>query len=364
MKAYYKKKSMNSVICVIMLISIMLSSVACSNILQDIQAEDVTEGIKAENVEGKHVDDSFKSNAADFSIDLFKRSYDDKENSLISPLSVMLALSMTANGADKNTLRQMEQVLGSGIPLDELNEYLYEYVKGLASEKKSQLNIANSLWFRDNDSLNVDKDFLQRNANYYDAEVYKAAFDKQTLNDINNWTDDKTDGMIDKIIDEISPDAIMYLINAIVFDGKWEQSYGDNDIEEGSFTTIDGDSKEVEFMKSDEVKLLGDDKAIGFMKPYDNNHYSLVALLPSEDISIDEYISSLTGKVFTDMLDNAKEASVKASMPMFEYDYDIEMKNLLVEMGIEDAFSTYAADFTRMANSSIGDIYISEVLHK
>ena len=145
---------------------------------------------------------------------------------------------MTANGAANETLSQMEEVLGKDIPLEELNEYLYYYVNNLPSEEKSKLNIANSIWFRDDeDRLTVEKDFLQKNADYYNAAIYKSPFDDQTLQDINYWVKTNTDGMIDKILEKIDDDSIMYLINAIVFDAEWK-IYNKSDIHEASLQQL------------------------------------------------------------------------------------------------------------------------------
>ena len=116
---------------------------------------------------------------------------------------------MTANGAAGATLAQMETVLGRDIPLAELNQYLFSYVQSLTSAKDSKLRIANSIWFRDDSSLQVAQDFLQTNADYYRASAYKAAFDLQTVRDINHWVEDNTDSIIEKIIDDIPADAVM-----------------------------------------------------------------------------------------------------------------------------------------------------------
>ena len=109
----------------------------------------------------------------------------------------MLALSVTANGAKGETLVQMETLLGGDIPMETLNEYLYSYIKTLPSEKPSKLNIANSVWFRDN-GFTAEKTFLQKNADYYGAAAYKSPFDGKTLRDINNRVKKNTDGKIVK----------------------------------------------------------------------------------------------------------------------------------------------------------------------
>jgi serpin B len=244
-----------------------------------------------------------------------------------------------------------------------LNEYLYTYAEELPNEDKSKLNIANSIWFRDDSRLLVEADFLQKNADYYNASAYRSAFDAQAVKDINNWVKSNTDGMIDTIIDEIHDDVMLVLINAVEFDAEWETNYDDYYIGRGDFTDINGNIQNVDFMHSNEFKYLDDGKATGFIKPYYGNHYSFAALLPNDDISIESYIQSLTGSGFVNTIKNAEEAVVYASMPKFEYEYDIIMNEALINLGMPDAFDGRKANFKRMAKTK-ENIFIGEVLHK
>lgn len=330
-----------------------------------VQAADLMAGLGAKPVEGKEADANFIGSAADFALELFKKTVDKEENSLVSPLSVLLALAMTANGADTQTLAEMEEVLGGHIPLAELNEYLYSYVKTLPSAKKAKLTIANSIWFRDEAArLTVERDFLQRNADYYGAAAYKSPFDKQTLADINNWVKKNTDGMIDSILEEIAEDAVMYLINAIVFEAEWERIYTEYDIREGFFTALDGSQQKVEFMHSEESAYLDDGRAIGFIKPYAGNLYSFAALLPNEGVDLGDYIAGLSGNGFLETIAGAQSTPVAAALPKFSYDYRIKMNEALKIMGMPRAFSSREADFSKLGQSSRGNIFIGEVLHK
>lgn len=257
-----------SLICFSLLIAVALNLTACST---SVHADDLTKGITTNNVKGKETDEKFINNTANFSIELFKKSFNDNKNTLVSPLSVLIALSMTANGAEGETHSQMEKVLGGDIPLDQLNEYLFTYANSLPSIDKSKLNIANSIWFRDDkDSLTVGKEFLQKNSDYYKAAAYKSNFDKQTVKDINNWVRKNTDNMIDSIVDDIDGDAFMFLINAVVFDARWEDVYKKEDIHNGNFTSIDKSVQNVDFMRSDESKYIEDSNSTGFIKPYVN----------------------------------------------------------------------------------------------
>lgn len=311
---------------------------------------------------GKDIDDTFKASQYDFAAELFQRTFDSEQSSLVSPLSVMLALSMTANGADGETLSQMQDVLGGGMDIEELNKYLYTYAGMLESDgigEKAKLSIANSIWYRDAADLKVREEFLQKNADYYGASVFKSAFDSDTVYAINNWVLDHTDGMIDNIVNDIDPETMMYLINAVAFDAEWSEEYKEHQINERTFTDIGGNTQTVQMMSSSEDVYLDDGSAKGFMKYYKGGRYAFAALLPNNDISIEEYVSSLTGEALAAALTPSYDYIVYANMPKFSFDYDINLNDALKDMGMPSAFKQ--ADFSRMAEL---DLYISNVLHK
>ncbi len=330
------------------------------------KADDLGNKVKANKVYGKASDNTFISSGADLSLELFKKSITKGENSLISPTSIWLALAMTANGAEGDTLKEMEAVLGRGISLEELNNYLYSYVAELPSHKKSSLNIANSIWFRDEEErLAVEQSFLQKNSDYYKASIYKADFNSpNTLKDINGWVEDQTKGMIDKIVDKISDNTIMYLINAIAFEAEWSTIYTKNQVMNGTFKGSDGTQEKVDFMHSMEYSYIEDSKVTGFIKPYANDSYSFVALLPEEGLKLEDYIEGLTGEEFLKLINEASTDSVMAVLPKFSYDYKITLNDILAEMGMPSAFDASKANFSALGKASGGSLYISEVLHK
>ena len=343
----------------VFVIAVLFLFAGCSD---KIAADDLMGDITAAAVNAKTPDDTFIDAAADFSVGLFKKTLSETNNSLISPTSVLLALSMTANGADNATLSQMEAVLGGGLSIGELNEYLYSYVKGLPSGEKSKLNIANSIWFREN-GFAPNRDFLQTNADYYGAAAYKAPFDGRTVKDINLWVKNATDGLIDNVIKEIPAETIMYLINTVLFDAEWQSIYEKNAVRDREFTAFNGAKQTVKFMNSSESKYLAGGGAAGFIKPYFGNKYSFVALLPDESISINDYAAALTGEGFMNIIKNASVEKVVTAMPKFEYDYEIEMNGALMAMGMTDAFYPGNADFSKIGTAD-GNIFISQVLHK
>ncbi len=302
--------------------------------------------------------------AADFGVRLFQNSMEEGKNTLISPLSVLYALAMTANGAEGNTLAQMEQVLG--MDTAELNGFMLAYMDSLPESKVYKLNLANSIWFKDDPRFVVEQSFLQTNADYYGAGAYKAAFDEGTRSDINNWVKEHTDGMIPEIIDEIPEEAVMYLVNALAFDAEWQEVYEEYQVRPGTFTQEDGSQTEIELMHSEERRYLEDGMATGFIKYYKDKHYAFVALLPNEGVSVQEYVEGLTGTHLLEMLSDPEKITVFAAIPKFETEYSIEMSEVLMEMGMTDAFDFRTADFSRLGTYQADgmNICINRVLHK
>ena len=327
-----------------------------------VHAEDLMEGVTPNSVTALTDLSSGSVDATDFAIRLFKQTNEDGKNTLISPLSVLCALAMTANGAEGETREQMEAVLGMSV--EELNLYLYSYINALPQGEKYKLSVANSIWFTDDDRFTVNQDFLQTNADYYGADIYKTPFDKQTLKDINNWVKNETDNMIPKVLEDIPDAAIMYLINALAFEAEWTEIYEKNQVRDKTFTKEDGTKQDVELMYSTEGKYIEDENATGFIKYYKERKYAFVALLPNEGVTVSEYINSLDGESLAAMLANAESRTVETAIPKFETEYDREMSDILEAMGMSNAFNVTFADFTGIGDSTEGGIYISKVIHK
>lgn len=304
-------------------------------------------------------DDDTKA-ITDFTLQLFQKEISDSKNTLLSPISVMYALAMSANGANANTLTQIENALG--MSLTELNSTLSAYQNALPQGDKYKLNLANSIWFKEVENFNVKKDFLQINADAYDAGLYQAPFNESTLKAVNKWVSEHTDGMIENILDQLSPDAMMLLINAITFNAEWENVYNDNQVNNGQFTLIDGRTQDVEMMHSTEYKYLEDTKATGFIKHYADQKYAFAALLPNTDSNLYDYASSLNSQQLIELLSHAQDIKVNTMIPKFELEYSSSLNQTLSSMGMIDAFDPEAADFTRIAENN--ELVISQVLHK
>ena len=339
---------MKRIVAFLLCAALCLSLASCGNVKKD------------ENSVNREADEAFLSAQMDFAASLFHLvAEEDGENVLISPLSVMIALAMTANGAEEETLLQMEKALG-GIPVEALNEYLSHYLENLPSGEDDKLHVANAIWTK-KDALSVKKSFLEKNDVYYDAAVYERPFDDDTVREVNEWVREHTDGMIDRLIDEIEPDLLMILANAVCFDAAWETPYAESDVQDRDFANADGSTVTVDMMYSRETRYLSDKNTTGFIKDYVDGNYQFVALLPDEGVDIEDYISALTAKKIENLLSSEKTDVVRAGLPKFEYDFDISLSEILMAMGMEDAFLPSQANFNGISETPV---FIGNVIHK
>ena len=343
----------------LLLFAMLLSSAGCA---AKVQAEDLMEGITPNPVSAPTDLSAGNVQVTDFSVRLLEAAFSKEENTLLAPLSVFCALGMTANGAEGQTLEQMEAVLG--MDAASVNEYLYRYLQLLPQGEKYRLRSANSIWFTNKESFSVERSFLQTNADYYGADLYRTAFDRQTLKDINRWVKEETDGMIPEVLDEIPPEAVMYLINTIAFEAEWKEIYEKDQVRDGTFTKEDGTKQTVSFMYSEEGNYLSDGKATGFLKYYSGRKYAFVALLPNEGVSVEQYVASLSGEALQALLHSVQGAGVRAAIPKFESEYSVEMSEILAAMGMPNAFDPAMAEFGGVGSSTEGNLYINRVIHK
>ena len=307
------------------------------------------------------------SNASTQLLGVISEEEGDTSNVLLSPTSIMMAFGMLENGASGDTLSQMETVINGGLSIENTNPVLYDIYTRFNESEDVTWNVANSIWLKNDGNASLVPDFLDKAASYYGAEVWMANFDQSTVDDINNWVNEETLEMIPHIIDDLSPNARMCLINAIAFEGEWEVEYTEDDIlEDGSFTNADGTLSEVPmlFSEEDNYFTLGD--GIGFMRPYKGGEYSFVGILPNEGMTVNEYIASIGDESFAEAIANREYGEVYVKIPEFTTEFNIELSETLQAMGIESAF-TEDAEFTNLLVGENGEewpVCISKVIHK
>ncbi|MBQ6824648.1 MAG: serpin family protein [Clostridia bacterium] len=312
----------------------------------------LSDGVPAREVEFKEPGDDFTVAQWSFGLQLLQKANekDRGKNLLVAPYSVASALAMTANGAAGETQSQMLEVLG-GLSMEDLNGYMR-----LLTEKESEeLKTANSVWFRDAESLTVHSDFLQKNADYYDAEIFKAPFNAETADAINDWVKENTNGMIPQIIQGIDASTMLYLINALAFEAKWSDPLdpaGKDRFEDRAVEMIAGDAD----------RWFQIEGADGFMKTYEGGRYRFGALMPYQGSDWETFLSGIHVESLAAAVKNADPTLVQLKMPKFSYDYGINLRDALSDMGMSNAF--YSADFSAMADCSEGPLYIDQVIHK
>ena len=331
-----------------------------------VQAADLLENFTPQPVEEKQADEAFIQAGYDFAAKIFQKIYQTEEESktlLVSPLSILTALAMTAGGAEGNTLKEMEALLGSGsLSLADLNAYLHTYLNSLPSSERAKFSFANGIWFKDMENFVVEDAFLQKNVNYYEAAIRKALFDDSTVQEINQWVDLHTDHMIPKLLDALPETTLMILINALSFDAKWEVPFDRADAIKGSFANLAGGEDQAEYMYGTEYLYMEDENTIGFMKEYQGDSYRFVALLPKDEKGFESWIDGISGESLQALLAGVSREKTYIALPKFSYDYSAGLTKVLHDLGMKDAFSGDKADFQGISKETM--LYISNVIHK
>jgi serpin B len=317
---------------------------------------DLMAGIQGEDFE-YNLDNKLLESTAELYLKLTKAVAQKGENLVFSPVSAHLALAMTANGAAKDTLKAMEKVLAGGKSVDKLNEFLASYADVLESD---HLKIANSLWIREG-RIEVYKDFLNKNAAYYNAGAFYADFDNpETINSINKWIEDNTNEMIKDMLKVITPEHIMFLINAIAFEAEWQKDSVQLVIEDRDFTNYNGTtSKVTQFLYSRCLRTFSLKGGQGVLMPYKDCNYSFAAILPKEGEDVYDFLNSIDGKDFVKAVKGAKERYAYTYMPEFEIKSSLSLNKSLEKLGMGIAFDPVLADFSRLGEP--GGIFIDFV---
>lgn len=313
---------------------------------------------------------SAKIIAADnqFGIELFQKvhaSVKEPKNMMVSPLSVSLALGMVYNGTAGNTRLQMEQMLHkSGLSADDINQSYNQLVAGLIShDSKVELSISNAIFYRT--TFSVKPDFISTNQKYYEAEVSGLDFTKttETLNKINGWVNTKTKRKIDKIISQVNPEDIMYLLNAIYFNGEWKYSFDTKNTANLPFTREDKTVVQVPTMNIEKPFNYYSNSSFKLLEmPYGSGKYSMLVFLPESGKKVDDVISEMNPENLTTWFSKMTEQKKEVFLPKFEYKFDNSLKDELSVLGMTDAFSDATANLSGISDAA--KLVITEVMHK
>ena len=295
------------------------------------------------------------------------------KNMMISPLSISIAMAMSTNGATDENLDEMKEVLGFGeMELGNVNEQFKHLIASLvAADKDLALEIANSVWMREDFSLDVKAAFTEVLKDFYDAEVFAESF---TAENINAWVSEKTHGKIEEIVKEISANTVMYLINAIYFKAAWTTAFNEENTREGVFTLSDGTETKADFMSFSEAEEApeffsfssdwGDSDGYAVVRiPYGRGVFAFYGIVPNYDnnTNVDDFIAKIAEKGFDHYISELTEKEFPLELPKFKFEYEKSLVEIFKELGMEKAF--VEGGFHNIAEAP-HDPFISDILHE
>lgn len=296
-----------------------------------------------------------------FGLKLYNKLYSDTENVFVSPISVYLALSMVTNGASGNT---QTQLINSLYPKNKLsnintmNKNLQSYIT--KNRTDTTINIANSIWIRNNFFNSVKKKFLNTNKSYYNATVSGLNFsDKSATDTINNWVSKNTNGLINEVIDgQISPDVMMYLINSVYFKADWMNEFNKSSTVKSDFTTPQG-KVSIDMMNIKKFFNYYENNLLQMVSlPYKDGKTSMLVILPKGNLS--SIKNSLSPKNLNQWIKSMKSSEVMLSLPKVNAEYKEGLKTALSSLGMSDMFNKDKASFKNISSEKL---YVSDLLH-
>lgn len=297
----------------------------------------------------------------DFAVNLFKTQI-DMQSKVISPLSVSYLMGMLANGADGDTQKEILASLGvSDVTLQTLNESYRALLNSTATaDKQTTINIANCIAADKHFSLKSN--FRNTVGKMYDAGVESLDFSSsKAVDKINQWCSKQTNGMIPKIVDQLSASDVAVLMNAIYFEGTWETPFEKDLTKEENFRGYTRDIKRVQMMhQEDGFSYLSNNTFEAVTLPYGNRTYNMTVLLPKEGVSIEEMMKQLDAQKIGSLYRDMEKCVVDLKLPKFTTSTEVTLNDAVSKLGAPSIF-TGAANFKNMSDASI---FISKMLQK
>ena len=301
----------------------------------------------------------------DFGIELFTRVAQQEDgNLMLSPLSAGVALTMLLNGCQTDTYEQIKQMLGypDDMSNTEINEAYQSLVSQLlTADDKVKLSIANAIFYRL--GFNFKEPFLNTMSNDFDAEVQGLDFFLPSSVDvINQWASDNTQGKIEKVIDDISDETVMFLMNALYFKGDWTSQFDKANTADKAFTLDNGSIVQVPTMFQEKMKAMyyNGNGFEAVEMPYGRTNYSMIVIVPGEGLQ--DFYQSFTGESWSELTQVFDEvpgwSDVMITLPKFKFDFEKKLNDELQQMGMNDAFSPGVADLSNISDNAL---YVSFV---
>ncbi len=305
--------------------------------------------VQIENKKMKEV----KSN--DFSFEFLKME-EKKENMIYSPLSIKYALSMLKDGANGDTKKQIEKIIGN----DSLKKY---------DNIKDTLSLANAMYIKDSYSKDIKNEYKKLLQKNYNAEIQFDTFDN--AKNINQWIENKSFGQIKNMLDDNKiKDIKVFLINTLAMNMEWKEQFDGNNTYSRDFYLDDGSNINTETMEkettSNDTSYYQNENVTAVsmnLKQYNNEQFDFIAIMPTNNLS--KYIENFDVDTLKEISNKLKTASseengIKICIPKFSFDYNLNLKKNLQHLGVTNAFEN-DADFSNIID---GEFFVDEVLHK
>ncbi len=284
------------------------------------------------------------------------------DSKVVSPMSVTYLMAMLANGADGQTQQEILKAIGAeGNSLDDMNalyHYLMNYCK--KADPSTTLSLANYIAL--NQKYQLKAPFAKTLSDSYEAGIESLDFtNSKTTTRINDWCKKQTDGMIPRIIDQVDPSAVSYIMNAIFFNGSWTDKFDKNETKLESFQGYTRDIKRVQMMhRNDKYFYYADDTYSAIDMPYGNRTYRMTVLLPNADKSISDMMKQVSVEGLQEMNRKMENCVVDLKMPRFTTEMELPLNGIISKLGAPSMF-TGSADFSRFAD---GNMMVSKMLQK
>ena len=283
-----------------------------------------------------------------FAFNLFRQTRDG--NTVLSPLSITYALGMVNNGAAGQTQKEINNVLGfSDAGAEGINKFCLDKRKLTESlDPETKVMIANNIYV--NSGYVLQSDFVSKAKTYYDATPETRDFgDGKTLDVINQWANDHTEGMIPEVLnnDTFNPNAVSYLLNAIYFKGEWTFQFLPEQTEEEPFDNQDN----IPVMRMfEELKYAENDTYQTLSLPYGNGSFCMTLFLPREGQTLDDVLNALGGEQWAAVPSSLKTYRVDVKLPRFETNTDVKLNDVMAALGMPSAFDRGMAEFPYFCN--------------
>lgn len=267
------------------------------------------------------------------------------QNVIFSPASIITLLAMTAQATAGSTRDEIVNALGAGMTYEEITESISSLLQTLNG--RDGYHSSSAIVTKKVIGSKINTKCAQVMHDTYGADLIKS---DDIVTDVNAWVNNKTNGMIPTIADDSMKDMLALLINAVAYEGTWQDPFEDYAIREGAFTNADNSRASVPMMSGREDQYVEDRYYRGFIKYY-RNGYCYMALLPRKTGQTNLY-HALQYTDFTALYNSRRPASVDIRMPEYRYDFAGDLMHLCERMGIRQMF-TDTADFSPLASTQL-----------